>query len=223
MKQLFILGNWKSNKTIAEAASWKEQFSGLVSSVPSSVTLILCPAFHHLGVFTGSLPYALGVQDLSPFERGAYTGELSASMVEENVTYALLGHSERRKYFGETDEIIAEKVKQAMAHAIRPIVCVSDVSQAEALKLLVPDFSTTGMLLYEPLFAIGSGKSDSPQNANATAKTISDVLSVPILYGGSVVAENVRGFTDQEYLSGVGVGGASLDASKFHALIQAVL
>lgn len=222
MKQLFILGNWKSNKTLEEATQWKEQFDTLYTALPTSSTLILCPAFHHLQVFTGSLPYALGVQDLSPFDSGAYTGELSAAMVEGRVTYALLGHSERRKYFGETNELIAEKVKQALAHSIRPIVCVSDVSQAEALKRLVPDFSASGLILYEPLFAIGSGKSDSPENANQTAKTITDVLSVPILYGGSVVPENVHGFVSQEYLSGVGVGGASLDAAKFHALIQAV-
>lgn len=222
MKKMYILGNWKSHKTTEEASSWKQQFSTLAPSVPSNVTIILCPAFHHLSLFQGVL-YALGAQDLSPFEDGAYTGEVSAAMVGRMVQYALLGHSERRTHFGETDEIVSEKVRRAREAGIRPIVCVSHIDQVKALKALVPDFGEAGMLLYEPVFAIGSGTPDTPQNASRTAQTMSAILSVPILYGGSVTPDNVKAFVGEEYLAGVGVGGASLDPVKFSQLIKAVI
>ena len=223
MKELIILGNWKSNKSIEDARVWLTRIREGLPELPSHVSVILCPAYHHIGIFEGGLPFALGVQNLSPFDSGAYTGEVSAAMLGKHVRYALLGHSERRKHFAESDAMIADKVRQAMTHGIRPIVCVSDVSQVEALSTLVPDFSSQGMLLYEPLFAIGSGASDTPENANNTAGKIRQILQAPVLYGGSVVPDNVGGFCAQEHLSGVGVGGASLDADKFLTLMNAVL
>lgn len=206
-----------------DASLWLTKMRAGFPSLPSHITVIVCPAYHHLGIFDGKLPFATGVQDLSPFDSGAYTGEVSAAMLGKHVQYALLGHSERRKNFAETDTFVADKVRQAMTNNIRPIVCVSDVTQVESLSTLIPDFASKGMLLYEPLFAIGSGESDTPENANNTAETIRQILPVPVLYGGSVVPENVNGFCTQEHLSGVGVGGASLDADKFLKLINAVL
>lgn len=224
MKKLFILGNWKSNKTLQEALAWKQSFTENTHLDLDTITVIVCPAFHHLSLFEGVTYFSLGVQDLSPFTSGAYTGAISAGMVKDIASYALLGHSERRKHFGETDEIVADKVKQALAVNLRPVVCVSHLDQVKKLKELVPEFTKSGLILYEPLFAIGSGKSDTPENANKTAQEIDNIIpSVPILYGGSVVAENVKGFVTQPYLSGVGVGGASLDPQKFIQLIQAVL
>ena len=221
MKELFILGNWKSNKTLDEARTWVTDVTEAFPHLPENLHVIVCPAYHHLPVFTGSLPFAVGTQDMSPYVSGAYTGEISASMVQGLVTYALIGHSERRKHLGETNELVAEKVKQCLSIGIRPVVCVSEVAQAEALAHLVPDFQKTGLILYEPLFAIGSGKSDTPENANQTAGSIQAVVPVPVLYGGSVVPGNVKGFMEVEHLAGVGVGGASLDPQKFIALINA--
>lgn len=225
MKQIYILGNWKSNKTAEEAVAWLQIFQKDPLNIPSSVTLIVCPAYHHLPLFQSvKFAYAVGVQNLSPFGSGAYTGEISADMVHGAVTYAMIGHSERRKYFGESDDVVATKVKQALSVGIRPVVCVSEVAQAVALRRLVPEFLKSGLILYEPLSAIGSGQADSAENANAAAQKIAAVLpGAPILYGGSVVAENVKGFVSQEFISGVGVGGASLDPMKFRNLIAAVL
>jgi triosephosphate isomerase len=223
MKQLFILANWKANKTIDEARVWVEKFSQRYTASPN-VSLIICPAFHHIPLFAQTpLAPLLGIQDLSAFSHGAYTGEIAASMVSGIVKAALLGHSERRKNFGETDAIVAQKTKQAIQAGIIPIVCVSDVSEAQALAEAVPEFVSVGRVLYEPLSAIGTGNADSPDNANAAIATIAAVLpGVPILYGGSVTAENVKGFVQQEHIAGVGVGGASLDPEKFLALVAAV-
>lgn len=225
MKNLYILGNWKSNKTTSEAVLWQQSFVKNLPPIPEHIAIILCPAFHHVPVFAHkSDAYVTGVQNISPFDTGAYTGEVAASMIKDDVTHVMIGHSERRKHFEETDEIVAQKVKLAVAAGITPIVCVSSTEQARQLSELAPEFASGGLILYEPLFAIGSGKSDSPENANAAASEIHRIFpSVPILYGGSVTHENVKGFTDQQYLSGVGVGGASLDPDKFLSLIRAVL
>jgi triosephosphate isomerase len=223
MKQLIVLGNWKANKTIEDAQQWIDAFSSHRASLPENTLIIMCPAFHHIPLFVdANPPLLLGVQDLSPYDSGPYTGEISVSMLPKRVRFALLGHSERRKQFGETDEMIAQKVKQSLKMQIRPVVCISEISQAQKLKESIPNFSQTGIILYEPLFAIGSGQADTPENANTAASQISDVLSdVPIIYGGSVVPENVSGFVKQEFLTGVGVGGASLDPDKFMNLILA--
>lgn len=224
MKKIYILGNWKSNKTMEEARDWVQNFTPDLAGKTQDITLIVCPAFHHLTLFAQhGARYALGVQDISPYESGAFTGAISAAMVKDLVTYTMIGHSERRKYFGETDEVVSEKVKRALDAGIRPIVCVSETHQAERLHALVPAFSESGLILYEPLFAIGSGTSDTPEHANKAARLIHDIVPVPILYGGSVTHENVAGFVREEYLSGVGVGGASLDPKKFQALINAVV
>lgn len=222
MKKLFVLGNWKANKSRNQAKEWITSFKRFNPNVPDFVTVILCPAFHHIDLFLNeSLRFSLSVQDLSPYPSGAYTGEISAAMVEGLVDFAMLGHSERRKYFGESNEIVAKKVEEAMNASIRPIVCVSDLEQAINLMRLVPKFPETGILLYEPLFAIGSGAADTPENANATAEKLHSVVGdVPIIYGGSVSPENVQGFFQQKYLHGIGAGGASLDPEKFYRLIK---
>ncbi len=221
MKSPVVLGNWKANKTIDEAKTWLTTFAQHAQEIPPNVRVILCPAFHHLSLFwDAKLPVSLGVQDISPFDSGAYTGEVAASMLGTPISYALVGHSERRTHFGETDTLVIQKIKECMSHGIIPIVCVSEISQAEVVKKEVPDFSAHGMVLYEPLFAVGSGTPDTPQNANAFAmKLIQNLGRIPILYGGSVTAENVAGFTAQDGLSGVGVGKASLDPETFFQLI----
>lgn len=221
MKNLYVLGNWKSNKTLEEAKAWIEQFVSRASELPKEVTVIVCPAFHHIPLFDGiTFPAHLGSQNISAYAPGAYTGEVAAAMLEHVVEYVMIGHSERRKYQGETDEIVAQKASLVIAAGMKPVVCVSDVDQVRALHARIANFSEKGMLLYEPLSAIGTGQADSPEKANNMAHDITNIIgSAPILYGGSVVAANVGGFTSQEYIAGVGVGGASLDPEKFIQVI----
>lgn len=223
-KKRFILGNWKSNKTLKEAELWKQLFDENCPEFSDDFEIIVVPAFHHLPVFTQrARAYALGAQDISQFESGAYTGAIAASMLEELVGYVMIGHSERRKHFGETDEVVATKASQAIAHTICPVVCVSDVTQVVTLVHRAPLFEKTGILLYEPLFAVGSGTPDTPQNANEQARKIAQVVDVPILYGGSVVPENVQSYMKQQYICGVGVGGASLKPDTFVSLVRAAI
>lgn len=220
MKNIYVLGNWKSNKTLSDAKKWIETYSKNVK-VPIDVTVIICPASLQISLFQKDVVSAhVGLQNVSAFETGAYTGEIAASMMTGIVEYVMIGHSERRKNFGESDEIVAQKTMNAILAGIKPVVCVSNLDQVKSLQRLVLNFLQTGLILYEPLFAIGSGQADTPESANVAAKEIISVLgAVPVLYGGSVMPDNVGGFTSQEYISGVGVGGASLDPEKFIAVI----
>ncbi len=221
MKNVYVLGNWKSNKNPQEAIAWRDIYLQHTNELPKTVKVILCPAYHHLSLFDlSTFPSLLGVQDISSFDTGAYTGEIAASMVKGIVQYAMIGHSERRKYLLETDEQVGQKVKKAIESGIIPVVCISDIEQAKKLCSFIPDYAGKGLILYETLTAIGSGQAGTPESANAAAKEIVDILgAVEVLYGGSVVPENVARFTSQQYISGVGVGGASLNAEKFIKII----
>ncbi len=210
---MWIIANWKSNKTILEALDW---VSRVGSEIPKNEALkvVVCPTFNAISevkkaIMIGNFPLLTGVQDLSPFEVGAYTGEEPAELLNQLADLAVLGHSERRQNFNETDEIIAQKVKQAQENNIIPLVCVQD----EDTK--VPD--DCKLVAYEPVWAIGSGTSDTPANAGEVAKKIKEKYGkdLEVLYGGSVNSENVKAFVLQENISGVLVGNASLDAKEF--------
>lgn len=156
----------------------------------------------------------VGAQDLSPFGIGAYTGEEPAKLLSQFIDLAILGHSERRKNFGETDEIIAKKVEQALSNNIIPLVCVQNEETA------VP--AGCKLVAYEPVWAIGNGNADTPENANKVAKVLKKKYGqdMEILYGGSVNSSNIKGFITQEDISGVLVGNASLDAEEFIKICQ---
>lgn len=219
MKNIWIIANWKSNKTIAEALDW---VSKVGPNIPKQENLkvVVCPTFSCLSevakaVKVGNFPMMVGSQDLSPFSDGAYTGEESASLLKELVSLSILGHSERRQNFGETDEIIAKKAAQAIQNNIIPLVCVQGVDTlvAEGCKVV----------LYEPIFAIGTGNPDTPENANNVAKSLKEKYGVDleVLYGGSVNSENVKSFISQSDISGIGMGNASLDAEEFTKIAEA--
>lgn len=221
MKQLYLVANWKSNKTVEEAKEWVSVISHNFSDVkiPSHVSVILCAPFTVSAILqqeasTLALPMHLGVQTISSYPNGAYTGEISAQMVKGLADYVLIGHSERRRYFHESDAELLEKAKQAAGNGLNIIYCVENADQP------VPTEAVA--VLYEPQAAIGSGKSEDPAISNTMCKTISEKHSnVPVLYGGSVTEETVKGFIEQPYISGVGVGGASLDPVRFFHLIEA--
>lgn len=215
MKSTYIIANWKSNKTVSEARQWFSQISNDQYSI-TNTQVVLCPSFPLLSVCKElinkySLSWKLGAQDISPFPSGKYTGEVNAIQVKEFADYVIVGHSERRQHFGETDDVITQKVKQAISAGLTPILCVQgkDTPVPEGVKIIA----------YEPIFAIGTGNADTPQDAE-------DVLSffkgkgIEIgIYGGSVTGDNIAGFLSQPSIDGVLPGTASLDPSAFSSLI----
>lgn len=222
MKPVIIAGNWKSNKTIAETKQWLTQLASYKEKLQafSSIQLILCAPYTALYIlreeiqFFG-LPISTGAQDLSPFVDGAYTGAVSARMVRELVDYVIIGHSERRKYFAETDEMLQKKVDQAKSVGLHVIYCVPDNETNVA--------AGSDIVAYEPVWAIGTGKTDTPQNANNVISSIKEKSGIAkALYGGSIVPDNVVSFVSQPAIDGVLLGGASLDPAKFFDLISKV-
>lgn len=216
-KTVWIIANWKSNKTISEALDWISQVGPQVRNRPD-VKVVVCPPAIALeevkkAVLVGNFSLLVGAQDLSPFEDGPYTGEESARILSEVVDLTILGHSERRQNFGETDQMVAEKVQRARMHNIIPLVCVQNE------ETLVPE--GTALIAYEPVFAIGSGNPDTPQNAQSVATKLKEKTDdLPVLYGGSVTEENVKAFLQQDNIDGVLVGGASLNPEQFVKIIN---
>lgn len=217
MKPLVIAGNWKSNKTTADALRWLQDFKNHMESIPTYITVVLCVPFTLLytvkeAIHEYSLPLVLGAQNVSPFPDGAQTGEESARMVRDLAEWVIIGHSERRKNFGETDEILRQKVEQAKNVGLKIIYCVPNDST------VIP--KNVDVVAYEPVWAIGTGKSDTPENANAVITNIKANSQVPtVIYGGSVTAANVASFVSQPSIDGVLPGGASLDPEAFADLI----
>lgn len=218
MKSLIIAGNWKSNKTTAEALRWLQDFqSHIVLNIPTHITVILCVPFTLLypvkeTIKANSLPIILGAQNVSPFAEGAQTGEESARMVRDLADWVIIGHSERRKNFSETDEILVNKFQQAKSAGLKIIYCVPNDTT------VIP--KGVDVVAYEPVWAIGTGESDTPEDANAVVASIKAKSQVPtVLYGGSVTPVNVASFITQPSIDGVLPGGASLNAETFADLI----
>ena len=217
MKNLYIVANWKENKTTAEAIEWLREISNIKYQI-SNKKVIICPPFTSVPavsefIKSNSLPFEVGVQNISKFDEGAHTGEVSAREAREFVRVSIIGHSERRA-LGETDRDVQKKVEIAVKNNIEPIVCVVNEN--------VPVPQGTKIIAYEPVEAIGTGNPDTPENAERIASDIKsknkNVQSV--LYGGSVTSENVHEFTKMGHIDGVLVGGASLDPVQFSAIIK---
>ena len=216
----YIIGNWKSNNNNSEALVWLEKFSQIYNPT-GSTEVILCPTYTHLPALKAvikerEIPLKLGAQDLSPFKNGAYTGEVCGSQLAEFVQYCLIGHSERRTYLGETDELLAQKVQQAKANNIEPIFCV------QSTQTPIPE--NVSIVAYEPVEAIGSGVADSPDHANdiiGQIKKLHPNVQTGI-YGGSVKPDNAESLTSQPNIEGVLPGGASLKPDLFAEIIKNV-
>lgn len=211
MKKIFIAGNWKSNKTIAEAKEWLARFT-VHGSRFANITVVICAPFTVLSAMREA-PFALGAQNVSMYDEGAYTGEITARMIKEVADWVIIGHSERRKYFGETDAMLAQKVERAKHAGLKIIYCVPDDKTAIA--------PGVDVVAYEPMWAIGTGKIDTPENANNVCATIKQKAGIKtVIYGGSVTAENVAAFVTKPSIDGILAGGASLNPTKFVTLIQ---
>lgn len=218
-KKIWIVANWKSNKTIAQALDWVEQVGPNIPKV-DHLEVIICPPVVDLdevkkAIIVGNFPLEVGAQDLSAFDVGAHTGEEAAKILSQLVGFSIIGHSERRQELGETDQMISEKVDQALKYGITSILCVQGV------ETFIPE--AVRLVAYEPIFAIGTGHPDTPENANQVAQQIKTKAGseLEVLYGGSVTSENIKSFLDQPDLSGVLVGGASLDPQEFIKIVKA--
>jgi triosephosphate isomerase len=242
----YIAANWKMHKTVAEAAAFVDALLPRIAATQHDV--VLCPPYLALGeVVERSRGSAVRVaaQNMHEEDSGAFTGEVSAPMlVELDVDAVVLGHSERRQYFGESDEALARKVPAALAAGLEPILCVGeseearDAGQTEAVleRQLQADLAAveaTGLtrvvVAYEPIWAIGTGRTATPEQAQEACACIRDVLrerggdadAVRILYGGSVKPANAAELMALPDVDGALVGGASLDPDEFAVIVEA--
>lgn len=214
----WIIANWKSHKKIAEAIEWMGMVGPKIRR-DSSVKVVVCAPFVDLGelkerVMVDNFPIMIGCQDISAFPEGAYTGEEAAAILRDVVELAIVGHSERRANFGETDKTVESKVKESIEHNIIPLVCIQDQDT------FIP--KEAELVAYEPVFAIGTGEADTPANANEMADKILKLHGGPVevLYGGSVDEENAKAFLQQDKISGLLIGGASLDPQQFLRIVE---
>ena len=236
-----VVGNWKMNTTVAEAVQLAHELKEALDSV-SQVEKVICPPTISLeqvyGVIQGS-SIKLGAQNMHYAEKGAFTGEISPTMMSGLCRYVILGHSERRQHFGETDQFINLKVKAAFDAKLRPILCVGETleqrQQGRAAEVVASQVrgclnslhNISGLVMaYEPVWAIGTGVAATPEIAaeimqGAILRTLMDlyveqfVAQVPLLYGGSVNPENIEEFVEVKSIHGALVGGASLRADQF--------
>lgn len=244
MPRTIIAGNWKMHKTTAETAAFFQAFLPQLTTLPDHVSVVVAPPFTALASAHEELAHnascALGAQNVHWEPQGAYTGEISVGMLAElGVTYAIIGHSERREGCGETDLTVNLKAKALLAHNITPIIAVGETlaernaggtdarvtSQTRgALDGINADDLARVVLAYEPIWAIGTGHNCDPAEADRVMAAIRDCVDgldeVPILYGGSMKAENVAQYMAQSNINGGLVGGASLEANGFATLIR---
>ena len=241
MRKIIIAGNWKMHKTNEEAEKLARGLLGVVKP-RDNVKMVLCPPFTALErvskVIEGSF-IELGAQNLFYEKEGAYTGEISPLMLKSvGCRYVIIGHSERRKYFKETDELINRKIRSAIQEGLIPIFCVGEtLEERERGKAQVvverqvreglKDIDREGevVIAYEPVWAIGTGKTATPETASQMHKFIRAIIGeiwgevkaqeITILYGGSVKPENIDSLMSQDEIDGVLVGGASLDVNSF--------
>ncbi len=250
-RRTIIAGNWKMNKTRQEAKGLVGEIVKGLSAIKNLPEIVLCPPFTSLteaAEAKGQAAVEIGAQNMDWRDSGAYTGEISPLMlVDLGIKYVVIGHSERRQYFGETNQTVNEKVKAALKHNLVPIVCVGETLDERENELTDPvvsrqiaaglaDLSDEDVkkivVAYEPVWAIGTGKVCEATEANRVCavirKTVANLKGcaavapvVPILYGGSVNPKNIEEQMAQEDIDGSLVGGASLKADEFLAIITA--
>jgi triosephosphate isomerase len=250
MRKPIIAANWKMHKTLSEAKSFMEEIKN--SSIPASeqVETVVCPPaifLETLVSMAAGTEVGIGAQNMHFEEKGAFTGEISPAAIEDlGVKYVIIGHSERREMFNETDEAVNKKIAAAFLHHLVPIVCVGEtLAQREsgitnefvagqvekALAGLTDEQVKQVVIAYEPIWAIGTGKSSTPQDANEVCAHIRSVVAgqfsqdtadaVRIQYGGSVKPENIKEYLAQADIDGALVGGASLESASFLQLVEA--
>lgn len=246
MRRPFIAGNWKMFKTVSEAGTLVKELIPQVKDV-ENVEIAVCPPavdLYLVKMLLEGTNIGLGAQNMHWEESGAFTGEISPIMVKDLCKYVIIGHSERRQYFGETDETVNKKVKAALHHGLIPIICIGETLEEKeagqtervcerqalaALDGLTAVEVATSVIAYEPIWAIGTGRSATSADANETISYIRQVVrnefgataeEMRILYGGSVKPNNITEYMQQSDIDGALVGGASLEAANFAAIIK---
>jgi len=248
MRRRVIAGNWKMFKTIVETRAYFSAFLPLVEGA-KNCDIVIAPPFTSILAAVGAAKgsnVAIAGQDVYWEQEGAFTGEISPHMlVEAGCRYVIIGHSERRQFFGETDETVAKETKAALAAGLTPIVCVGEtLAEREAgmtervcrtqfrdsLGALTTEEFSRILVAYEPVWAIGTGKTATPDIAASAHRFLRQCAeehfsaghasALRILYGGSVKPDNIQGLMAQEQLDGALVGGASLDAKSFAAIVK---
>jgi triosephosphate isomerase len=248
MRKPVMAGNWKMYKSAAETTAFFEKFSPLVASA-THAEVVICPTFVNIPAAieaSKSTAIGIGAQDVFWLKEGAYTGEVSAPMLAAvGCRWVIIGHSERRQYFHETEETVFKKTVAALDAGLNPIVCVGERLEeresnatesvcgaqfAGGLGALSPEQFARIVIAYEPVWAIGTGKTATPEMAAAAHKFIrsearnqfgADAASAcRILYGGSVKPDNVKGLMAQPEIDGALVGGASLDPASFASIVN---
>jgi triosephosphate isomerase len=219
MSKCLIVANLKSYKNENEAKTWLENFKQIteLNLNLEEKEVIICPSFTQLFSFFSyfsihNIKAKLGAQDISPFDEGAFTGEVNAKQVKDFAEFVLIGHSERRQNFNESEDMLVKKVSVAIQYGLNPIFLIQNQDD------LIPQ--GVQVVAYEPIFAIGTGTADTPENADAVAAVIKAKNKVQVLYGGSVTSDNIKSFTSRTNIDGVLVGGASLEAKEFIKIIQ---
>jgi triosephosphate isomerase (TIM) len=234
VRKIIIAGNWKMFKTQAEATEFLMEFLPLTESTPPEREMVLCVPFTDLTIVSKSLhgnAVRLGAQNIHWETTGAYTGEISGPMLAEvGVRYVVVGHSERRQYFGETDQTVNKRLLAAQHHGLIPILCVGETKaqrDAGTAEKVIAEQLTAGLvgvdqqrlvIAYEPIWAIGTGDTCAATEANRIIGLIRSQLSnkdVTIQYGGSVKPDNIDEIMAQPEIDGALVGGASLEAASF--------
>ncbi len=225
----YLIGNWKANKTLKEAQIWIDDVKGKTPATGNDLEIVLCPSFIHIDLFSTQYPeLTLGVQDLSPYGDGAYTGEITARMVSNTVKYAILGHSERYTYFSESVQAVAAKAMQALDNRITPIIAVHKDNWKKQFLALDTAVITDAIIMYEPPEAIskqdgpiGEGKAAPISEVVETIQMIkSDSGVKTVIYGGSIKARNIQTFMKEESIDGVLPGSASLNAKEWIAMLE---
>ncbi len=227
-----IAGNWKMYKGVEEAGEFCRTLRDV--ELPQDVDVVVCPSFVSLGVAVQALAGTeIGVfaQNCHWAPEGAFTGEVSAPMLQELGVYGtIVGHSERRQWFGETDELVALRVHHCLEQGLHVIACVGETEEERdqgathqvlrrQVAALEPDPNL--VIAYEPVWAIGTGRTATPQMAQEAHLTIKELIDVPMLYGGSVKPDNAAELLAQPAIDGALVGGASLDVDSFAAICRA--
>lgn len=245
---MFVAGNWKMHTDLRTADRLASEVVRLTEADARTVDVAICPPFVWLELVRERIRgtrVALGAQNVHPEEKGAFTGEVSAEMLEgSGCRYVIVGHSERRQYFNESDAFVGEKVKQVMKHGMTPLLCVGESlgeRDADAAETVVGrqlegglvgvtlKYGNTLVVAYEPVWAIGTGRTATPDQAQTMHRFIRERLAirfgaedrVPILYGGSVKPDNAAELFAQADIDGGLIGGASLDAEAFSAIVHA--
>lgn len=248
MRIPLLVGNWKMHKTVAEAVALVQDIHVLTADA-ADVEIVVCPPFTALYAVRTAICAShlrLGAQNLYPAVSGAFTGEVSPAMLRDvGCVYVIVGHSERRRLFGETSALVREKVHAALQHHLLPIMCVGETAEERdagatekiiaaqvqtGLDGLTPQQARQVVVAYEPVWAIGTGRVASAAAAQAVCRQIRTgvaemygadaATAMRVLYGGSVKPENIRALLDEEDIDGALVGGASLSADQFAAIVK---